>query len=508
MSILSGLRSRREAAQYGSAGTSASLAHRTVLVRWRRLTLKGKARVTVAGAAIGAVAGYAGTQTLTGALWGAAGVVGAGALTVALLAVPGALLSLLIVLATVAFLPMFGSLYTASAGAADMAGGAVALLIAYVVAIIITLRWGRGRAWVSVLAVSVSLLIPGVALVLLVPGLGLNAARLSLLAVALARSNGGPWIAGSISAIWDRIRHGRDNDSVVAVSAADPQDVSAAWERQAIAERESARVLRDLGPDYTVFHDVAVPRTRQHVPHIIVGPTGVKLVASAHALGPVRVEERTGLVIPGVDVAALTWNLMEQRAPVAKALRVLPRDIEMIIVVHGSYALDRMTVAAIDVDDSGQRASSRLVVTSPECLGAVVTDAFTSWSTLKTRQTVRRARMRLTSVPVPQTVAVWPPASLELAVVNEDGHPVTSVGEQASGMPTWSSGDRVSVQTNLGVLHNLRVVGGMTGDPAGLMIVRVCTEDEWQTRSFDPSHPESTLQCYVFPVNCLLRPAR
>lgn len=484
--------------QYGSPGASANLARRAVAVRWQRASLP--ARATAAGlvAATGAIAGYAGYRSLAAAGTGAAVALAVAALVLAVAAMPGVLATAAVVAATVACLPLLGALYTlGGSGVADPVGGSVALLVAYAVAMWIALRYGRGRAWVSAIVVGLSMIVPGMVLLAAAPELGLNAARASLLIAAVARSSAPAWLADAAALAWNRLRHGRDEDDVIAMSQVDPADASLAWQRQEVAERATARALAALGPDYAVLHDVSVPGGGT-IAHLVVGPTGVKLIASAHALGPVVVHPRDGLQAPHVDLAAIAWHLMQGRHPILRALRCHPRDAELIIVIHGSAALERMSVAAIDLDGAGRRGSTRLIVTGPEDAAAAVSEGLITWGRLKTRQTIRRARMRLVSAPIPQRAPRDAPSPMELVVLDPDGNRATAGPTSPDGQ--WTVGDRVSIRTALGVLDNLRVVAPPALASDGTLTVRVCSDADWAAAGGWAS-PALTARSYSFPVD-------
>ncbi len=513
MSRMSVFTRKDKTTEYGLPGSFSGVAHRAFLVRWRRLSVQGRLGLTLLLTAAGGVLGYAGSSSLNGALIGAGIALGLWLLTIALFATPGVISVTFVILGTVVALPFLGMVYTGSvAGTADPVGGALALFFAYAVAVFIGLRWGRGRGWVTAMSLTMSMIILGPSMLLLFPELGLNAARISLLLVLLARCGGFAWISGTSGIIWDRFRNGKDEEGVLDVSVADPQNVSLAWERQAIAERNTGRILRTLGPDYTVYHDVIVPKTKHHIGQVVVGPTGMKMIVSAQALGTVYVDPQAGLIVPQVDVEQLSWLLIGQRMPLARALRVNPKDIELILAIHGSYALDRMTVAAVDLDGTSRAAAVNITVVGSETLASTVSDGFKSWSTMQIARVNRRARMRIVSSIMPQSVAVNIPSSTEFSVMDADGNVVQRIRTEAtnnvlpavSAPHVWRPGDKVQVETNKGLLSNLRIVSDVTLDERGEPVVKVCTEEDWQDNNGNVEMPETLLRCFTFPVSSVL----
>ncbi|GGN48869.1 hypothetical protein FHR83_008670 [Actinoplanes campanulatus] len=61
------------------------------------------------------------------------------------------------------------------------------------------------------------------------------------------------------------------------------------WARGAEGERRTAVLLRDLGRDWDIFHDVALPGTTANVDHVAIGPTGVWVIDSKAWSAPVTV---------------------------------------------------------------------------------------------------------------------------------------------------------------------------------------------------------------------------
>jgi hypothetical protein len=106
------------------------------------------------------------------------------------------------------------------------------------------------------------------------------------------------------------------------------------WQRGAIGERRTARLLRRLSRDgYSVFHDLALPASPANVDHLVIGPTGVFVIDS---------KQWTGRVHQSLDGSA--WH---NHAPLARQLelvrweaetiaRILAIRVDPLLCVHGA----------------------------------------------------------------------------------------------------------------------------------------------------------------------------
>jgi hypothetical protein len=78
------------------------------------------------------------------------------------------------------------------------------------------------------------------------------------------------WPAAVVAAVfaWSRLRFR-------------PSPGAAVWKRQAAMQRRAAAALRPLGEEgYLVLHDITLPGWLDSLDHLVVGPTGVWVVAS------------------------------------------------------------------------------------------------------------------------------------------------------------------------------------------------------------------------------------
>jgi hypothetical protein len=110
-----------------------------------------------------------------------------------------------------------------------------------------------------------------------------------------------------------------------------------AWRRGAVGERRTARLLGQLERHgWVVLHDLAVPRSRANIDHLVIGPGGVFVMDSKHYRGRLELDPSGGL-----------WHSRYPLAPTLQAVsfeadqaaQVLP-DPDVVVVpivaVHGA----------------------------------------------------------------------------------------------------------------------------------------------------------------------------
>lgn len=106
----------------------------------------------------------------------------------------------------------------------------------------------------------------------------------------------------------------------------------------ALAEEATARIVAELGIGYTVWHDVADPRTGGKLDHIVLAPSGLYGVLSEDAGGPVGFR-RGELHGTGVDGGPLGAHLAAMRA-VAKSAKV--RFSAAVVVLPDDDVIDQI----------------------------------------------------------------------------------------------------------------------------------------------------------------------
>jgi hypothetical protein len=498
--MVSGLRlfdGYRRFSSRGRAASSAQAGARVhVVAWWYRLPAYARILVfgslVIAGAVVGAIAGY---SPLTSAGVSAGGILAVGAFLIT----PQIGITALACILTAPLLVPLGRIYTSSPEnpLGDASGGAISLFVLYAVGLWVASRWSRGRVWVTASLMTTALLFFGPFLYLAFPGLGLNAARLTVGAVLVLRCGGAAWVVGVVGLTMSRLRSTSYVEEADGYVAAGPADVSAAWRRRAAVEKATAQILSDLPSKYQVLHDVMPPRGNIAIGHLVVGPCGVVLIASAHATGPVHEGARTGLTIPGVPLDDIVGDLIASKPLVAKSLKSHPRDVSMMIVIHGADAcMDKRITVAVHNAAAPGKALESVVLIPGELLSEEIVSPLTIWSPLKAKQTIHRARMRMRPAVLPKEK---PPAEspVRLSRVDEDGHLIDMPQGQSSFAPgVLIAGASVDIETTLGTLHGLRIIKGPVIDTKGERVVYVCTEEEYLEGTLAERMPHG----HPFPV--------
>ena len=501
MSISSHLEAFRRFSSKSRAAGSADVTARLQLVSWwyrlplyfRLLAVIG---IIVAGAGIGYTTGY---SPVIFALWTAAITLTAGAFILA----PQAGALFLVTILTAPLLLPLGYAYTVGENPqdADPVGGAIALGVAYGIGLWIAVRWSRGRAWVTATFMTAAILFLGPLLLFVFPPLGLNAARIAVATVLLLRCGGAAWLVGVVGLFWSRLRNRSHLEDAEGYAAADPGDISAAWRRRAAVEKETATILANMPKPFRVFHDVTTPRGHNRIGHLVIGPSGITLVASVHAIGPVQEATKTGLVVPGVELDSVVAGLVASKPQVAKALKCHPRDVSLLIVVHGKDAcLDsRIRVAVHHAAAPGKALENVSLVPSDELINEIVSP-FSTWSSVKIQQTIRRAQMKLRPSVLPITVKQGDKdkeGNMTISRLDADGHLIDLADGNSSYAPgVLAIGARVDVETTLGPLKGLRVLSTPVIDSKGERVIYVCSEDEYLEASVSGIRPKG----HSFPV--------
>lgn len=483
----------------GRPGGSARAAYRSQRARLARMTLRSRLLtliyLTATGALISATSGH-------GILPGAAIAAGAALLTAALLATPDLVRVTVVLVGYAPFLFPMGAFYTAAAlgtgslRSGDAVGGAAALTVLAVAATWLSVRYSRGHVWVTLLAALASTILIAPLLVLLVPGVGLNAARLTVAVVLLARCGGWAWLTGAVGLLIDRSPEPEPHPA----SSADMTEVSA-WTLRADAEQATAALLDELSSDAHVFHDVHVPKVPEALGHLVLAPSGGFLIASVASPGPLTEDRDHGLQLPGVPLDQVTGTLMRQRSALAKTLHRDQRDFALLIAIHSEQVSDaRRTVAVFDAADTSLPAGQVTVLSADRLLTEIST-GFSAWSEVTLRQVHRRARMRLRPALAPLPVSGPAPEVPLLTPLDPDGNPTAPLHPRLA-VPSWMTrGTTVNIITTRGTLTDLRIAGEAYVDAAGRLVVPVCVNEEWQQADRNGTPPRS----YPYPVRAIRR---
>jgi hypothetical protein len=110
-----------------------------------------------------------------------------------------------------------------------------------------------------------------------------------------------------------------------------------AWRRGSVGERRTARLLGPLERHgWAVLHDLAVPRSRANIDHLVIGPGGVFVIDSKQYRGRLQLDP-TGRLWHGRYPLAPTLRAVSFEAD--QAAQVLPDPgmaVVPIVAVHGA----------------------------------------------------------------------------------------------------------------------------------------------------------------------------
>jgi hypothetical protein len=116
-----------------------------------------------------------------------------------------------------------------------------------------------------------------------------------------------------------------------------PSPDAVAWRRGAAGERRTARLLGPLERQgWAVLHDLAVPRSRANLDHLVIGPGGVFVIDSKQYRGRLQLD-RSGRLWHGRYPLAPTLEVVSFEAD--QAAQVLPDPgvaVVPIVAVHGA----------------------------------------------------------------------------------------------------------------------------------------------------------------------------
>jgi hypothetical protein len=126
------------------------------------------------------------------------------------------------------------------------------------------------------------------------------------------------------------------------------------WERGAEGESQTAAVLRELGPLWTVWHDLKWPGRRfANIDHLVIGPGGIFVIDSKNWTGAVAVKDgvlrqngyrRESAVAGCADAALAVGELLPQYIDRVRPVLCLIRDES----VEG-WARDVMLCSTVNV---------------------------------------------------------------------------------------------------------------------------------------------------------------
>lgn len=380
----------------------------------------------------------------------------------------------------------------------DMVGGALSLFVAFLFALMISVRYSRGKVWITTALVAVSALFPGLFLLLAFPALGLNAARISMIAVLVFRCGGWAWFSGLLGLIIHRSPR-----EVFGLNKEENLEVLKAWEQREQVEKDSSLILQGLNKkEYRVFEDVHVDGLSNPLGHLVLGPSGGALIASIYSRGPLQEDAVKGISLPKINLDKTVGSLVKQRTALAKTLKCSERELSLLIVVYGiSIPSGRKSVAFFSEDNLITPAGQLGIVDSNHLLSEVSL-GLEVWSRVKIQQTISRAKMKLRPGVYPVLVQEKEADTPRLVPLDLDGQ-LMNVKNAQNIVPSWLVlGIPVHIITSEGVLPACRVAGEPAMDSHGYRVVPVCAEEEWRSATSQGRRPQS----YNYPVASLILP--
>lgn len=103
-----------------------------------------------------------------------------------------------------------------------------------------------------------------------------------------------------------------------------------AWLDKAVAQENTARVLAQLGPDFSIWHDLEVGAANARIDHLLVGPQGLILIESLTATEPVSVEF-DALVQGGRPTSDVIDSLRPRMVAVGRTLGIVRVSATVIV---------------------------------------------------------------------------------------------------------------------------------------------------------------------------------
>lgn len=387
-----------------------------------------------------------------------------------------------------------GKGWNALAYGSTVLGNVIYLLTILAGAVWLSVRASRGRAWVTVLLSVVALMFVAPALTGAFPSLpGLFWATVVVSSVLALRCGGWAWIAGAFAVTALRFRFRGDKELETLSSDAVLSD----WQSRSEAEERSAAILEQLSQDWHVFHDMDFTKPHLRLPHVLIGPGGVFVMASVLPEGDLEEDPVTGLQLPGVPLGVVADTLISARVSLAKVLKVRPDAVSMVVVVAGERLSGPRSMAVFGpTDGSVPRAQIRLIPSSS--LISELDNGIATMSPVTVKVLAHRANMRLrpASTPTPRRVSAAQ-ASSTVRSIDADGWISLPDEPAAVGL---RDGDLVDIVTSGGLLRDLRVVGAPYRDQFDRLVIGLCVDEEWHSAAAQSRKPLT----YPYPVSAVV----
>lgn len=486
------LKNNRGAKVYGRPGSSAN-SNNALKQMYDNLSWGKKAVIFVVGTVLGALSSLAvGINPLLG-----------GALIAGLILFLASLFfnrgtwATILILATYAAVSVpLGGIMLASSSQAQLVYAVEAGVSLFTAALLVSwlsLRYGKMAPWKIMGIAFLSSSIVGVAVGQISGDLALNAARITML-IAVAYGCGVfGWVSTGIKVLVNKAKKldDSDYDNPLVLSDSDAKKVLSSSERKTAAVLSSA-----LDENYTVFHDVAVKNSGT-IAHVVIGPAGVFVLASAGVTSDIVETASAGLIVPGVDVGSLSSSLVSQRALVAAALKLRLEEVSLGLVVHSARGNElkelNKSFAAFHRADAKTPAATISMVSS-DMLGYLVAPGMA----LISPATVAIIEHRAQGAFKPSLRRVAENGSMVVAPISLDGKIM-----KPATMEIAQNWIRVGVEAKVNlqdkIVDKVRIYTEPYINDKDELVVGIVLEEEWDNYKNKGITPE----VFTFPVSAI-----
>lgn len=476
---------------FGRPGSSAS-SNNALRQAYTNLSWRAKGAIFVVGSILGALSSLAiGINPLLG-----------GALIAGLVLFVGSLFlnkgtwATLTILAIYAFLSVpIGGIMIAPISQAQLVYAVEAGVSLFTAALLVgwlSLRYGRIAPWKTLtIALTASSLI-GITFGVLLPGSGINAARISMLLAVAYGTGVFDWLISGIQIIKDRLSNKSLNDGY------NPLVLSEGQQKKVLSKSEQATAAtlgESLSEEYTVFHDIVTKGSTSTIAHLVIGPSGVAIVASVAPAGQIVETANKGLDLPGVPIGQVASNLLVQREEIASALKIKNTDVKLIVVAQDIQfnisGLSR-SFGAFD-SPSAKHPSANVSLVSNDMLSYEVAPGIDTMSPATRNILVHRAR----TVFKPSTKRLIDTTSIPIAVAGSDGE---IESPERNAMNEWlKEGSLAKVSLKDKTVNNVRIYIEPYTDEYGETVVGIVLDEEWSTYRATGKKPE----VFTFPASAV-----
>jgi hypothetical protein len=370
----------------------------------------------------------------------------------------------------------------------------VSLFTAALLASWLSLRYGRVAPWkILIIALPLSSVL-GLIMAYLIPGSGINVARISMMLVVAYGCGVLDWIISTVQMVKDKVSPLEEvesyKDTLILSSSAARKILSK-------AEQKTAQTLsNELGEGYSVFHDVMVKDSKSTISHLVIGSSGVVLIASIAPTGAIVETASAGLIIPGAEIGTVASDLVEQRSSLAKALKMRVDDIRLIIAVQDIKtdikALGK-SFAAFESDLS-KLPTVRIMLLSNDMLTFEVAPGLDLISPATRNVLTHRAQTAL----LPASKRSTTGNSMIIAPITADGKIMKPVSMDVA--QDWIRvGNLVKLVLKDKIVENVRIHTEPYTNENNEIIIGLVLQEEWDIAEKSGEKPE----VFSFPVSSL-----